>query len=203
MMAQLIMAFASAALAVLLLRIAADVAARVGEPLQLRVHEWCSIVAGIAVLGFVIASKHGVATCVCLLPGVAVAAVSAVTDLKSGYIYDRVLVVGLMVVLAAAVFERILVVAIIGGAIGAGIPFLLYIATRGCGLGLGDVKLAGMLGVSMGPRGVLGTLAIASVAGGVAACYLVATHRRHRRDSMPFAPFLAFGGALTVIGTLL
>jgi leader peptidase (prepilin peptidase)/N-methyltransferase len=70
------------------------------------------------------------------------------------------------------------------------------------GMGFGDVKLAGLLGLYLGwitlghvPLGLfLGFFMGAAV--GVA---LMATRRRTRRDPIPFGPFLAMGAVVAVL----
>jgi leader peptidase (prepilin peptidase)/N-methyltransferase len=77
---------------------------------------------------------------------------------------------------------------------------LLYAITRGRGLGLGDVKLAAVIGIGFGPAVGLAALGVAFVAGGIYASWLLATKRADRRDPLPFGPFLAAG---TVVAALI
>lgn len=67
---------------------------------------------------------------------------------------------------------------------------------RGGGMGGGDVKLAGALGLLTGAWGwqapILAT-ALAFVAGGVTALALIAARRAHRRSRIAFGPFMLFG----------
>ena len=77
--------------------------------------------------------------------------------------------------------------------------FLLYAVLRaaGGGVGGGDVKLAGVVGVAMGHAGwstaLVGTAA-AFVLGGVVALCLIATRRATRTTRIAFGPYL-LGGA--------
>ncbi|SDS84582.1 prepilin peptidase [Actinopolymorpha singaporensis] len=70
------------------------------------------------------------------------------------------------------------------------------------GLGFGDVKLAGVLGVGLGwfglPYVLVGTFA-AFVLGGVVSLGLVVAGRAHRKTAIPFGPFLLAGFLLTVM----
>lgn len=67
------------------------------------------------------------------------------------------------------------------------------------GLGMGDVKLAGMLGLYLG-LDVLPALLCAFLAGSVLGVALIARHgAAARKHAIPFAPFLALGG---VVGLL-
>ncbi len=66
------------------------------------------------------------------------------------------------------------------------------------GMGLGDVKLALLLGFVLGAS-VIVALFAAFLFGGVVGVLLLATGRRTRKDKIPFGPFLAGGG---IIGSL-
>lgn len=76
--------------------------------------------------------------------------------------------------------------------------FALALILRG-GLGMGDVKLAGMLGFLLGEK-VLPALFVGTVAGGVAAAYLL-TRSTGRRATMAYGPYLALGGAVAILLT--
>jgi leader peptidase (prepilin peptidase)/N-methyltransferase len=70
------------------------------------------------------------------------------------------------------------------------------------GMGLGDVKLAGVLGLHLGWFGlghVVVGLFLGFGLGAVVGLALVAAGRRSRRDHVPFAPFLAAGTLLAVV----
>lgn len=90
--------------------------------------------------------------------------------------------------------------ALVGGA-----ALWLFLALLGLlapsGLGFGDVKLAGVLGVGLGwfglPYVLVGTFA-AFVLGGVVSLGLVVAGRAHRKTAIPFGPFLLAGFLLTV-----
>jgi leader peptidase (prepilin peptidase)/N-methyltransferase len=67
------------------------------------------------------------------------------------------------------------------------------------GMGLGDMKLAAMLGAFLGWRAGLFALFVAVLAGGLVAAFLLLTGRKGRRDAVPFGPFLALGGAAALL----
>lgn len=67
-------------------------------------------------------------------------------------------------------------------------------------VGMGDVKLAALLGAALGAK-VLPVLLIGSLAViPVAAVILVRGGRAARRTAIPFVPFLAFGTAVVLLG---
>jgi leader peptidase (prepilin peptidase)/N-methyltransferase len=80
-----------------------------------------------------------------------------------------------------------------GGAGGAAVPLALSLAHPD-GMGLGDVKLAALLGAVLG-LAVIPALLVAFTAGAVAGGVLLARlGARARSVGIPFAPFLAGGG---------
>ncbi|GLJ78732.1 prepilin peptidase [Microbacterium imperiale] len=89
------------------------------------------------------------------------------------------------------------------GAVVFGASYLLY--RGGGGLGGGDVKLAGALGLVTGAHGwevpVIATV-VAVLSGGLFALTLIALRRADRRTRIPFGPFLV-GGAVVAVGSAL
>ncbi len=75
--------------------------------------------------------------------------------------------------------------------------FVLAIVFRG-GLGMGDVKLAGMLGFLLG-RAVVPALAIGICAGALVALVLLASSRATLRSPIAYGPYLALGGAVAIL----
>ena len=84
------------------------------------------------------------------------------------------------------------VLASLGGALFFFIPMLIYPA----GMGMGDVKLAALLGAALG-RSVTAAIAFALLAGGAVALLVLAREGiGARKKAIPFGPFLAAGGLL-------
>jgi leader peptidase (prepilin peptidase)/N-methyltransferase len=91
--------------------------------------------------------------------------------------------------------------ALLGGlAAGGALLLLALIAPRG--MGMGDVKLAGLIGIGLGvlgwPEVVVGIMG-GFVLGGVAGVALLATGLRSRKDMIPFGPYLAAGALLSLL----
>lgn len=123
-----------------------------------------------------------------------------VTDLERRIIPNAVLLGGAMIGLAIAVAtdpsglpERGI------AAIGAG-GFLLAIALAyPRGMGMGDVKLAAVMGLFLG-RAVVPAMAVAVFAGALVGLAMMARQGASaRKQAVPFGPFLALGG---VVGLL-
>ena len=87
---------------------------------------------------------------------------------------------------------------IIGGAFG--FIFFLAVATiRPGGMGWGDVKLAGLIGLVAGMPLVVVSLFLGIVTGGVVAVALLLIKIRKRKESVPYAPFLGSGLIIALI----
>lgn len=87
----------------------------------------------------------------------------------------------------------------VGGIVAGGFLGLVYLMTRGRGMGLGDVKLAPVLGFSLGGAGSVVMLATAFVTGAVVGVGLLATGRATRKTAVPFGPFLIVGWLVAVL----
>lgn len=91
-------------------------------------------------------------------------------------------------------------------AAGAGGAFLLFLILRIVkpqGMGLGDVKLAGVIGLFLGQLGaaqlVVG-IAAGFLLGGVFGVGLILTHRAGRASRIPFGPWMLAGAWVGVLG---
>ena len=87
--------------------------------------------------------------------------------------------------------------AALGAALGAGALFLLaftYEKIAGQeGMGLGDVKMLGMIGALLGPAGVLVTVLLGSISGSLVGIALILTRGGSAKTKLPFGVFLALG----------
>ncbi|TMK56522.1 MAG: prepilin peptidase [Actinobacteria bacterium] len=123
-----------------------------------------------------------------------------VTDLELRLIPNKILLVSALLGIAVAAVvdpgslaERALAAAAAGG--------LLFAAALAYprGMGLGDVKLAAVMGLYLG-RDVAPAIFVALLAGAVVGLAMIAREGASaRKKGIPFGPFLAFGG---VVGLL-
>lgn len=67
------------------------------------------------------------------------------------------------------------------------------------GTGFGDVKLMGVIGLWVGLRRLPVAYFIAAVLAGIVAIVLLLARWRNRKDTIPFAPFLCTGTAISLI----
>jgi leader peptidase (prepilin peptidase)/N-methyltransferase len=131
-----------------------------------------------------------------------VSALAAVTltDLELRVIPNKILLV------AAAIGVAIIAATDPGGlperlaaAVGAGGLFFLAALIYPRGMGLGDVKLAAMMGLFLG-RNVVPAIFVALLAGSLVGLVMIARRGAvARKEAIPFGPFLALGG---VVGLL-
>jgi leader peptidase (prepilin peptidase)/N-methyltransferase len=82
---------------------------------------------------------------------------------------------------------------IIGGLIAAGFFLLVYLVTRGRGMGLGDVKLGLVLGLFLGIKLSIFMLWLAFFVGAILAAIMLISKLKKRTDKIAFAPFLVIG----------
>ena len=123
-------------------------------------------------------------------------AVSAV-DLERRIIPDKIALPATVVVLAAQTLLHPSAEWVIAS-LGASAFLLAAVLAYPGGMGLGDVKLALLLGAMLG-RSVTVALMVAMIAAMVPALFLLARHgQAARKMAIPFGPFLAFGSAVAL-----
>jgi leader peptidase (prepilin peptidase)/N-methyltransferase len=86
---------------------------------------------------------------------------------------------------------------ITGGMLGFGVMFVVSLIMPG--FGLGDVKLAALLGLLAGISNTMPALAAGMIAGGIASGIMLATRRAGRRTAMAYGPYLALGAFLGML----
>jgi len=119
----------------------------------------------------------------------------SVTDLERRIIPNRIVLPAAAVILVAQTLLHPSVEWLLAGAGASGFLLLAALAYP-AGMGMGDVKLALMLGVALG-RVVPVALMIGMVSALVPAVVLFARHgQAARKMGIPFGPFLAFGGVI-------
>ncbi len=123
-----------------------------------------------------------------------------VIDLERRLILNKIVYPAAAIALIIAVFmsDPGLISVLIGGAVGLTIMFLVALVYRG-GIGWGDVKMAGLVGLLTGFPLVLVSLFLAVVGGGLTAAVLLLLKIKKRRESIPFGPFLSLATMLTLL----
>ncbi len=75
---------------------------------------------------------------------------------------------------------------------------LIVFLSRGRGMGMGDVKLAGALGLLLGWPDVVLTLMLAFIVGAVCSIILMLAGKKGMKSMLPFGPFIAIGAFLVI-----
>ncbi len=131
-------------------------------------------------------------------------------DLEQGLVLNSVVLVGVVLALVFSFFwgeydefwpqvgPGIVVSALLGGAAGFAIMLLPYLISRG-GMGAGDVKLAGFIGLVVAFPQVLVALLVGIIAGGLVAIMLLLLRLKGRKEAIPFGPFLAVGAMVALL----
>jgi len=119
-------------------------------------------------------------------------------DLREGIIPDVIVFPGMALALGLALLEGRAVPALVGGGVGFGLFLAIYFLARG-GMGPGDVKLAGLLGLINGWPLVLVALLLAFVSGGLLASVFLALRLKGRKAPIPFGPFLVGGSFVALL----
>jgi len=130
-----------------------------------------------------------------------------VIDLEHGLILNKVVYPSMVVALLLALLPQPwltesmgmrVAYAALGGGIGFGIFLLIALISRG-GMGWGDVKLAGLIGLATGFPMVFASIIMAAILGGIVAVAMVIARKRKRRQTIPFGPFLAVAAMITLL----
>lgn len=156
---------------------------------------------GLAYLGSVLVLRHDPVQLAMGLVLVTALMAVTITDLEQRIIPNRVLLVTAVVgvAIAAAFDPSSLPERLASAAAAGGLLFLAALAYP-AGMGLGDVKLAAVMGLCLG-RNVAVALLVALISGSVVGIGLIVRDgAAARKKAIPFGPFLALG---SLVGLLL
>jgi leader peptidase (prepilin peptidase)/N-methyltransferase len=145
-----------------------------------------------SVLAFGLSLRAAIAAFFCCV----LVAISAV-DLAHRIVPDRIVLPATVIVLAAQTLRDPSVEWLLG-ALGASLFLLLAVLAYPAGMGMGDVKLALLMGAALGKL-VTVALMLGMLAALVPGLYLLARHgQAARKMAIPFAPFLALGSIVAL-----
>lgn len=124
----------------------------------------------------------------------------AVIDLEHSIVPNVLVGAGMLLVLTLSVLRGAppLGATLAGGLAGGG-AFALLAALRRGALGMGDVKLAALIGMMTGFPWVLQALVLGVVLGGVGAAVALISRVRTGRQYMPYGPYLVAGSLMTLL----
>ena len=121
----------------------------------------------------------------------------AYVDFRQKIILDEILLVLLITGLVyTGVSGHVWKESFMGALTGSGLLGLIYVLSKG-GMGFGDVKYAGVLGLWTGVPGIIVALYLAFLIGGTVALMLCITHEAVRKSRIPFGPCLSAGAVLS------
>jgi len=92
--------------------------------------------------------------------------------------------------------------AFLSALLGGGVSFIILLTPAliwSGGMGWGDIKLAGLIGLATGFPGSLVALGVAIIGGGLLAITLILLRRKNRRDVISFGPFLCAGALAALV----
>ena len=123
-------------------------------------------------------------------------------DFKTKYVYNSTVVFGVVSGILFAVLEWIETKSIpwnyvAGAFIGFGIIYLIVVLTRG--MGEGDIDIALICGLFLGIKGILVTLFLAIILGGIVATIILIFKLKERKAEIAFGPYLAIGGIIACL----
>lgn len=117
-----------------------------------------------------------------------------IIDLKHKLLPDVLNLYLAFVLFIASVIEFPILHWVLGGAIGFGFPYLItwlfYKYSGKIGLGGGDIKLYGALGIYLGPVGVMTNIFMSCFLGSVVTLALIGLKIVKRDDYIPFGPYI-------------
>jgi prepilin signal peptidase PulO-like enzyme (type II secretory pathway) len=124
----------------------------------------------------------------------------AVIDLEHRLVLNRMLLAAAPFALVANLLmdDITLISAVSGAAAGFGLLLLIALLARG-GMGMGDVKLAGLIGLTTGLSGILVALYIGVLAGGIAGLVMLIKNRFQPGQTMAYAPYLVIGAWVVLL----
>ncbi len=134
-------------------------------------------------------------------------------DLEHGILPNKIVYPGMIIAIVIAALGSIfgfepssiadtgfrlwIVDSAIGGGIGFGLLLLPALLYRG-GMGWGDIKLAGLIGIVTGFPLVFIAMFLAIIGGGLTAAILLLSKLKSRKDAIPFGPFLSLATMATL-----
>lgn len=128
--------------------------------------------------------------------------VIAFIDFETKFIYNSTIIFG---VISGIVFNALIWIKnkyipwnyIVGAFIGFGIIYLIVILTDA--MGEGDIDIALICGLFLGIKGVIVTLFIAIILGGIVGAIILILKLKDRKAEIAFGPYLAIGGIISCL----
>lgn len=131
---------------------------------------------------------------------ISICIVVALIDFKYGIIPNKIVVFSFIVSATYIIYSGAWLDHLIAALAAFVLFLLLVLVTRGKGMGIGDIKFAAFMGLSLGLASLIVSLYIAFLTGALVAIILVISKRKKfQGGKIPFGPFLALGTAVGII----
>lgn len=133
--------------------------------------------------------------------------VIAMIDFETTFVYRSITILAMIVgsiltIIQAGNDNGIVLDSIVGFILSTSIIFLIVVVTRG--MGEGDIEIAAICGLFLGMKGVIVTLFLSFIMGGIVSSLILILKLKERKDEIPFGPYLAIGGMVAMLyGNLL
>lgn len=122
-----------------------------------------------------------------------------VYDLKHFIIPDKVIYPAIGVALAYNVYQHeTFLQALLAGVAASAFFLLIVLVSRGTWMGLGDVKLALLMGLFLGFPAIVAALFLAFLIGAILGIGLIVARKKTMKSEVPFGPFLILGTFLAL-----
>jgi prepilin signal peptidase PulO-like enzyme (type II secretory pathway) len=123
-------------------------------------------------------------------------------DVEHKLLPDSINLVLLILILPVAIVNHPWTFWLLGGVLGFGFPFLVtwifYLLKGKVGLGGGDIKLFGILGIYLGVKGIFLNLFLSCMLGSIIGLSLIYFFKRDKKESIPFGPFIIFVASVQI-----
>ena len=128
--------------------------------------------------------------------------VIAFIDFETQYVYNSTIIFGvatgiLFFVLEWTETKSIPWNYIVGGVIGFAVIYLIVVLTQG--MGEGDIDIALICGLFLGIKGIIVTLFIAIILGGIVATIILIFKLKDKKAEIAFGPYLAIGAIISCL----
>jgi leader peptidase (prepilin peptidase) / N-methyltransferase len=125
---------------------------------------------------------------------------ASIIDIRERRIPNNLIIAGVFTGLALKLYdtEHGLLDGLMGGMSAGLVLLLIYYITRG-GLGLGDVKLFGCIGIYLGLESTVSAMLIAAFLSGLYSLALICIDRNNKKREIPFAPFIMAGTLAAIV----
>lgn len=123
-------------------------------------------------------------------------------DFETKYVFNSTVVFGVVSGIIFIIGEWIITKNIhwtnfVGAAIGFGVIWIIVALTGG--MGEGDIDIALICGLFLGIKGIIVTLFLAFVIGGIVAVIILGLKLKDRKAEIAFGPYLAVGGMVAML----